>query len=150
MVFTILLCYYSCFASGPFNNNLSLVQNYLFEPVFGHFHVFGLSDRLGIPDWIFAIFKQGAFVQAHSRNLKMFEQFDKFWSWGQVRQHVTIPQLQLRPTAEKIVRVCVCPWFKSYDTSSHTLVLIFCMELHIDKVRKLTRPDFPGKICIIQ
>ena len=36
MVFTIWLCYYSCFASGPFNNNLSLVQNYLFEPVFGH------------------------------------------------------------------------------------------------------------------
>ena len=148
MVFTILLCYYSCFASGPFNNNLSLVQNYLFEPVFGHFHVFGLSDRLGIPDWIFAIFKQGAFVQAHSRNLKMFEQFDKFWSWGQVRQHVTILNFSWgQPSICWSVRPSVV---KIYGTSRIQIFPKLGSKLEDINIRKLTRPDFPGKIWIIQ
>ena len=45
--------------------------------------------------------------------------------------HVTIPQLQLRPTAE-IVSPSVIP-FKSYDTSSHRIVTIFGQKLEDNK-----------------
>ena len=47
-MFTIWYWYYSCFASGSFNNNVTLVQKDLFWSVFGHFLQFGQSDQLHI------------------------------------------------------------------------------------------------------
>ena len=74
--------------------------------------------------------------------------FESFWSWDK-RDSALQFSTSVEPTAEKIVCVSVRP-SKSYDTSSHRMILIFCMELDIDKVRKLTRPDSSGKIWIIQ
>ena len=54
-------------------------------------------------------------------------------------------QLSLNLTMLAIV---VSP--QNFDTSSHTMVPIFCMKLNIHKGKKVTRPDFPGKIRIIQ
>ena len=51
------------------------------------------------------------------------------------------------PTAE-IVRPLVQP--KSYDTSCHTILLIFGQKLEGDKLRKLIEPDFRKKFWFIQ
>ena len=54
-------------------------------------------------------------------------------------------------TPEKIlIVVVVSQQSKSYDTSRHRIVLIFGQKLDIDKLRKLTEPDFPKKIWITQ
>ena len=46
---------------------------------------------------------------------------------------------------------CVRPLVtKSYGTSRHLIFPKLCMKLEDNKNRKLTRPDFPGKIRIIQ
>ena len=54
----------------------------------------------------------------------------------------------VEPTAQKIVRVCVK--VMSYHISRLRIFLIFGQKLDIDKLTKLTEPDFPKKIWIIQ
>ena len=46
------------------------------------------------------------------------------------------------------VRSFVCPDF--FSITGHRIFLIFCMKLDMDKGLKVTEPDFPKKIRIIQ
>ena len=59
-------------------------------------------------------------------------------------QFSTLVELQL----ENVVRPCVRN--QNYHTSHHRISKIFGRKLDKNKLRKLTEPDFPGKIRIIQ
>ena len=60
---------------------------------------------------------------------------------------VAVPQLQLRHIPKMSVGWLV-GWLitKSYDTSTLTIFLIFCMMLALDKLCDMTEPDFPKKL----
>ena len=60
----------------------------------------------------------------------------RWWDPCRLRQVTVLTNGE--PTAEKIVR----PSHQNYDTSRHTILLIFGQKLDIDILRPVTRPDF--------
>ena len=51
------------------------------------------------------------------------------------------PQVELRPENVS-VSVCPCVRKQKLERTVHRIILIFCMELGIDKARKVTLADF--------
>ena len=62
--------------------------------------------------------------------------------WRLVLQHASVLNLRVELCSEKIVRLSV----KKLQRTVHGIILIFCMELGVDKARKVTISDFWKKI----
>ena len=54
----------------------------------------------------------------------------------------------VRSFVRPFVRSSVCPDF--FSKTGHRIFLIFCMKLDIDKGKRVTKPDFGGKIAKMQ
>ena len=59
-----------------------------------------------------------------------------------VRQDVSVLNLRVELCSEKIVGWSVGPSVKKLQRTVHRIILIFCMELGVIKVRKVTISDF--------